>query len=155
MTILIALSPYVFFGQMREGWIAPGVSLVVGHTGNLGLNLRSHYIPNEQMCVGIETNLFPEDGRLVEKEFTLNIHYFIEVEEVVSFYPLLGAGYEEIKEEGEWKDGWRVLIGGGLHKNIGRFAPYAEYIYGAGFESQGIFIFGTFFIFSLGKGKEK
>ena len=77
----------------------------MGQTGNLGINLRSHYIPNEQMCVGIETNLFPEDGRLVEKEFTLNIHYFIELEEVVSFYPLLGAGYEEIKEEGEWKDG--------------------------------------------------
>lgn len=154
VTIILALIPSVLFGQMEEGWIAPGASLVIGHTGNLGLNLRTHYIPNERMCIGFETNLFPESGELVEKEFTLNAHFFFEVEEVVSLYPLLGVGYEEIREEGEWEGGWRALIGGGLHKNIGRFAPYAEYIYGAGFESQGIFIIGTFYTFSLGKTEE-
>ncbi len=63
----------------------------------------------------------------------------------------MGVGYEEIKKEGKFEGGWRALIGGGLHKNIGRFAPYAEYIYGAGFESQGIFIVGTFYTFRLGK----
>jgi len=151
LTIAILFSPLLILGQMKEGWIAPGASLVVGHTGNLGLNLRTHYIPNERMCIGLETNLFPEDGKLFEKEYTLNAHFFFEIEELISVYPLLGLGYEEIKEEGEWEGGWRALIGGGLHKNIGRFAPYAEYIYGAGFESQGIFIFGTFYTFSIGK----
>lgn len=146
--------PFGLFGQMEEGWIAPGASLVVGHTGNLGLNLRTHYIPNERWCIGLETNLFPEHGSLVEREYTLNAHYFIELEEVVSLYPLLGVGYEEIKEGGEWEGGWRALVGGGFHKNIGRFAPYAEYIYGAGFESQGIVIVGTFYTFRLGKKEE-
>ena len=143
--------PMALFGQMQEGWIAPGASLVVGHTGNLGLNLRTHYIPNERMCIGLETNLFPEGGELVEREFTLNAHFFFEVEEVVSLYPLLGVGYEQIREENEWDGGWRALFGAGLHKNIERFAPYAEYIYGAGFESQGIFIVGTFYTFRLHK----
>jgi len=152
--ISFTVLPSLLLGQMEEGWIAPGASLVVGHTGNLGLNLRMHYIPNERMCIGVETNLFPEGGELIEREFTLNAHFFFEVEEVVSLYPLLGVGYEEIREEGEWEGGWRALIGGGLHKNIGRFAPYAEYIYGAGFESQGIFIVGTFFTFSIGKKEE-
>ena len=149
--LLSVLMPMVLFGQMQEGWIAPGASLVVGHTGNLGLNLRTHYIPNERMCIGLETNLFPEGGELVEREFTLNAHFFFEVEEVVSLYPLLGVGYEQIREENEWDGGWRSLFGAGLHKNIGRFAPYAEYIYGAGFESQGIFIVGTFYTFRLHK----
>lgn len=149
--ICLLFIPTLAFAQMEEGWIAPGASLVVGHTGNLGLNLRTHYIPNEKWCIGFETNLFPEHGSLVEKEFTLNAHYFVEVEHVVSLYPLLGVGYEEIKEEGVWEGGWRALIGGGLHKNVGRFAPYAEYIYGAGFESQGIFIVGTFYTIKLGK----
>ena len=93
------LVPMLSFAQMEEGWIAPGASLVVGHEGNLGFNLRTHYIPNERWCIGFETNLFPESGSLVEKEFTLNAHYFIEVEEVASLYPLLGVGYEEIKVE--------------------------------------------------------
>lgn len=147
----VVLMPALLFGQMQEGWIAPGASLVVGHTGNLGLNLRTHYIPNERMCIGLETNLFPEGGELVEREFTFNAHFFFEVAEVVSLYPLLGVGYEEIRHEGDWDGGWRALFGGGLHKNIGRFAPYAEYIYGAGFESQGIFIVGTFYTFQLHK----
>ena len=149
--IFMLLAPMLLKAQMEEGWIAPGASLVVGHTGNLGLNLRTHYIPNERMCIGLETNLFPEGGELVEREFTLNAHFFFEVEEVVSIYPLLGAGYEEIREEEKWDGGWRALVGGGLHKNIGRFAPYAEYIYGFGFESQGIFIIGTFYTFRIGK----
>ena len=105
----------------------------------------------KKWCIGLETNLFPEDGSLVEKEYTINAHYFVEVEHIVSFYPLLGVGYEEIKREEGWEAGWRALLGGGLHKNIGRFAPYAEYIYGAGFESQGIFIVGTFYTIRLGK----
>lgn len=153
LLIGLLLVPILSFSQMQEGWIAPGASLVVGHTGNLGLNLRTHYIPNERWCIGFESNLFPEGGELIEKEFTLNAHFFVEVEEFVSLYPLLGVGYEEIKKEGEntFEGGWRALIGGGLHKNVGRFAPYAEYIYGAGFESQGIFIVGTFYTFRLGK----
>ena len=156
ISVIVLLLPCLLFGQMKEGWIAPGASLVVGHTGNLGFNLRTHYIPNERMCIGLETNLFPEEGTLVEKEYTLNAHFFFEVEEVVSLYPLLGVGYEEIKEEeGGFEGGWRALIGGGLHKNVGRFAPYAEYIYGAGFESQGIFIIGTFFTFRIGKNEEE
>jgi len=154
ITFCFAFLPIWLFAQMEEGWIAPGASLVIGHTGNLGVNLRTHYIPNERMCIGLETNLFPEEGSLVEKEFTLNAHFFFEVEEVVSIYPLLGVGYGEIKEEGEWEGGWRALFGGGFHKNIGRFAPYAEYIYGAGFESQGIVIVGTFYTFRLGKKEE-
>ena len=92
--------PTLAFAQMEEGWIVPGASLVVGHTGNLGLNLRTHYISNEKWCIGFETNLFPEHGSSVEKEFTLNAHYFVELEHVVSLCPLLGVGYEKIKEEG-------------------------------------------------------
>ncbi len=78
-SIAIFLIPCLLLGQMHEGFIAPGASLVVGHTGNLGLNLRTHYIPNERMCIGLETNLFPEYGTLVEKEYTLNAHFFFEV----------------------------------------------------------------------------
>lgn len=33
----------------------------------------------------------------------------------------------------------------------GRFAPYLEYIYSSGFESEGIIIIGTFFTFELSK----
>ena len=153
MAIAVVLLPCLLFGQEKEhAWIAPGASLVVGHTGNLGFNLRTHYIPNERWCIGLETNLFPEHGELVEKEFTLNAHFFIELgEEFVSLYPLLGVGYEEIKKEGEdsFEGGWRALFGAGFHKNVGRFAPYAEYIYGAGFESQGIFIVGTFYTIKI------
>lgn len=149
--VLLFLSPSILIGQMRENRIAPGASLVVGKSGSLGVNLRIHYIPNDRMCIGLEANLFPEGGELVEREFTLNAHYFFEVEELFSVYPLLGVGYEDIREENEKDGGWRALFGGGVHKNIGRFAPYAEYIYAAGFESQGIFIIGTFYTFRIGK----
>ncbi len=152
--ICLLLLPDLLYAQKKERWIAPGASLVIGHTNNLGVNLRTHYIPNERMCIRFETNLFPEEGALVEREFTLNAHLFFEVEEVVSVYPLLGVGYEEIKEERAWKGGWRALFGGGFHKEIGRFAPYAEYIYSAGFESQGLLILGTFYTFELRKSKE-
>ena len=149
LAIPVFFIPFILLSQMQEGWIAPGASLVVGHRGDLGLNLRTHYIPNERMCIGLETNLFPHEGELIERELTLNAHFFFEVEKVVSLYPLLGIGFEEVKEEGEWNGGWRALFGAGLHKNIGRFAPYAEYTFGAGFESQGIFIVGTFYTFRL------
>ena len=99
--ICLLLLPDLPYAQKKERWIAPGASLVIGHTNNLGVNLRTHYIPNERMCIRFETNLFPEEGALVEREFTLNAHLFFEVEEVVSVYPLLGVGYEEIKEEFE------------------------------------------------------
>ncbi len=153
--ICLLLLPGFQYAQKKESWIAPGASLVIGHAGNLGVNLRTHYIPNERMCIGFETNLFPEEGVLAEKEFTLNAHFFFEVEEKVSIYPVLGVGYAEIKEEREWRGGWRALLGGGFHKDIGRVAPYAEYIYGAGFESQGILILGTFYTLKLRKSKEE
>lgn len=66
--IIAALFPMTLLAQMQEGCIAPGASLTIGHTGNLGLNLRTHYIPNQRMCIGLETNLFLEDGSLAERE---------------------------------------------------------------------------------------
>ena len=49
LAIYLLLIPSLAFSQTEDGWIAPGASLVVGHKGNLGFNLRTHYIPNEKM----------------------------------------------------------------------------------------------------------
>ncbi len=144
----ILLAPLLVFAQMKESGVAPGASVVTGaHTG---INLRFHYFPNHKMCFGLESNLFPKSGHSLKEgmEITLNGHFIFEMSQHWGVYPLVGAGWKNLEHE----SGFRALTGGGLHGNYGRFAPYVEYIYSSGFESEGIVIIGTFFTFALGKG---
>lgn len=139
--LLIAFT-HVSLAQMKENGVGPGASVVFGKE-ETGINLRFHYFPNHKSCFGIETNIFPKEGHdLTENmEITLNGHLIFELSEHIGVYPLAGVGWKNLHDE----SGFRALMGGGFHGKYGRFAPYTEYIYGAGFESEGIFIVGTFY----------
>ena len=132
---------------MKESGVAPGLSSVVGdHTG---INLRFHYFPSHKMCFGLESNLFPQKDHALSEgmEVTFNGHFIFELSHHWGVYPLVGAGWKNLKHE----SGFRALTGGGFHGMYGRFAPYFEYIYSSGFEPEGIVIIGTFFTFELSK----
>ncbi len=132
---------------MKESGVAPGISTVVGdHTG---VNLRFHYFPSHKMCFGLESNLFPQNDHALSEgmEVTFNGHFIFELSHHWGVYPLVGAGWKNLKHE----SGFRALTGGGFHGMYGRFAPYFEYIYSSGFEPEGIVIIGTFFTFELSK----
>ena len=146
--LFLMLFPTLVFSQMRENGVGPGASIVVAEE-EVGVNLRFHYFPNHKMCFGLETNIFPQKGEGLSEglELTLNGHYIIELSEHWGVYPIGGVGWKKHDHE----SGFRALIGGGFHGTYGRFAPYIEYIYGAGFESEGIFILGTFFTIPFNK----
>ena len=150
--LTLLLTPVLLFAQMKEdeNGVAPGASIVLGEK-ETGVNLRFHYFPSHEMCVGLETNFFPEEGHSISEnmEVTLNGHYIIGLNRHWGVYPIGGVGWKRVEEE----SGWRALMGGGFHGSYGRFAPYIEYIYGAGFEDEGIFIIGTFFTVKFGKEK--
>ena len=148
LLLTLIFLPLVLCAQMKENGVGPGASLVVGEE-EVGFNLRFHYFPSHKMCVGLETNIFPQRGEELSEgmEVTLNGHYIIELSEHWGIYPIGGVGWKKHEEE----SGLRALMGGGFHGTYGRFAPYIEYIYGAGFESEGIFIVGTFFTIPFNK----
>lgn len=132
---------------MKESGVAPGLSSVVGpHTG---VNIRFHYFPSHKMCFGLESNLFPKQNYSLSEgmEVTFNGHFIFELSHHWGVYPLVGVGWKNLEQE----SGFRSLTGGGFHGMYGRFAPYLEYIYSSGFESEGIIIIGTFFTFELSK----
>lgn len=143
----ILFTPCILFSQMKESGVAPGASVVTGH--HTGVNLRFHYFPSHKMCFGLETNLFPKSDHSISEgmEVTLNGHFIFELSHHWGVYPLVGAGWKNLKDE----SGFRALTGGGFHGTYGRFAPYVEYIYSSGFNSEGIVIVGTFLTFKLGK----
>ena len=151
ISLIIILFPFMLFAQMKEDGVGPGASVVVGE-GEVGFNLRFHYFPSHKMCFGLESNIFPQKGEALSEgmELTLNGHYIMELSEHWGIYPIGGVGWKKHKEE----SGFRALMGGGFHGSYGRFAPYIEYIYGAGFESEGIFILGTFFTIPFNQEKE-
>ena len=146
--VLLTLFPMVLCAQMKERGVGPGASLVVGEE-EVGLNLRFHYFPSHKMCFGLETNIFPQEGEDLSEglELTLNGHYIFELSEHWGVYPIGCLGWKKHHDE----SGFRALMGGGFHGSYGRLAPYIEYIYGAGFESEGIFIVGTFFTIPFNK----
>lgn len=152
--IAILLSPFLLFSQMKENGIAPGLSAVFANE-ETGINLRAHYFPSHKMCFGIETNFFSKKldlhRRVENMEITLNGHFIFRLNEHFGVYPLIGLGWKrawiERDDTSSLDTGFRALCGGGIHGSFNNFAPYFEYIYGAGsvFESEGIFILGTFF----------
>lgn len=147
--VLLVLTPLLSLAQMKKegSGVAPGMAGVFGK--EKGFNTRFYFFPNHKICFGPEVNFFPrKDHDLSDgMEVSFNGHYIFELSERWGIYPLAGIGWKNEEEE----SGWRGNFGSGLHGSYGRFAPYIEYIYSAGFENEGIFLIGTFFTFEFDK----
>ena len=142
--MLVSISAFPQEHEGRTDGVAPGMAAVFGPEN--GANIRFYYFANEIICFGPEVNFFPEDGHSLGDniELSFNGHYIFELVEHIGIYPIGGVSWKNTEKHGS---GFRANMGLGLHGSYGRFAPYSEYIYSAGFEDEGIFLIGTFFTF--------
>ena len=148
--ILLLFVPCALMAQKENSGVAPGASFA--YAEEAGINLRFHYFPSHKVCFGIETNIFPKSGESLShnQEITLNGHYIFPFSEHWGVYPIGGVGWKKHEEE----SGFRALTGLGLHGTFDQVQPYVEYIYGSGFQSEGILIVGTFITIQFGKHEE-
>lgn len=136
----ILIFPMLLFSQMNEDGVGYGAGTVVGKE-EVDFNLRFHYFPGHIVGFGLQTNISPKKSEKLSEGVELNGHYIFKLSEHWGMFPIGGVGWNKPINE----SGLSALMGGGFHGSYRRFAPSIEYIYGAGFKSEGIFIPDTFF----------
>ena len=96
---------------------------------SVGFNFRMYFNLEEHICFGPEYSYFKTDEYEIV-DFDLIGHYIFETP-VVGIYSLIGGNYtvetdlSELEEETE--EGFGLIYGIGIHRNVKDFTFFAEY----------------------------
>ena len=133
----------------EEKSFSVGLGTIYSLESNLqGINGRLYYNLGENFCFGPEYTLFNSNG-IESQELNLVAHYILETP-WVGVYPIGGINYTwEKQSEHSPAEGFGLVYGIGLHRNVQNFTFFSEYSRREGaLPEQGISA-GVLFTFKL------
>ncbi|MFD2587646.1 hypothetical protein ACFSQJ_11935 [Croceitalea marina] len=149
--------------QMEPPFLLPGVAAT--YSSNLettGINARVYYGIDHTYCFGPEISYFRkshEDNEVSLFEANANLHYIIDLNKGLGFYPLTGINYtietkienQGFEEEKFSENSFGLNIGAGFHYTVGRILFFTEYKYVISTLEDHFFTAGALLNFSLAK----